>query len=144
MCKRGNLHSGASSAHDRIHRREDPTNEAICEQKDLRTEGSANGGKTANEMICERRMHLDGGEHDLHVGLVLVCKARTLLCHSTLGLRVIKKKKSRPCGGMITWLRGTARAEDAQGKPTQCRISPSIHESNNEEEDNECAKRHSI
>ena len=56
--------------------------------------------------------------------------------HSTLGLRVIKKKKKPGTvhsvfprevsrGGRLSG-RGTARAEDAQGTPTQSHISPSI------------------
>ena len=54
--------------------------------------------------------------------------------HSTLGLRVIKKKKKkcRPryetSAGTLCQLdaEGTTRAEDAQVTPTQSHISPSI------------------
>jgi len=45
------------------------------------------------------------------------------LYHSTLGLRVIKKKKKKirkTAGG------GTTRVENTQGTPTQSHISPSI------------------
>ena len=67
----------------------------------------------------------------------LVFEAHRLLCHSTLGLRVVKKRKRRTSVGnnsvggvrvkrLTGRGRGTIRAEDAQGTPTQSHISPSI------------------
>jgi len=60
----------------------------------------------------------------------LVFKAHRLLYHSTLGLRVIKKKKEAPAGWPAPARRGnplaSSRAEDAQGTPTHSHISSSI------------------